>query len=217
MNNTSRSVDELWLQALERVAARAAHEIKGALNGVAVNLEVVRARSAKPDAPAAAVASFAGVAAGQLEAVVDMSEAMLQLTRAPRVPVDVATAARRLAALLRPAARGEGHAFDVVESGNGAPAVVGADRIPGNTVRLAVASAMLAGMDCKCDVRCRVVRRDGEGTLLDVECTGPEAGVPVLEPDILNAVSEAGIAVRTTAHGISLAFPQSGEPLGERA
>ncbi len=217
MNSTVRTVDELWLRTLERVAARAAHEIKGALNGVAVNLEVVRARAAKPEAPAAAVATFAGVAAGQLEAVVEMSEAMLQLARAPREPVDVAIAVRGVAALLRSAARGEGHALEVVESGDGVPPSADAGWPQGNSVRLAVASAMRAGMDCRCDMRCRVVRQDGEVTLLDVECTGPEAGAPTLEPDITNAVSEAGIAVRTTARGISLAFPQGGEPLRERA
>lgn len=218
MNNTIRTVDELWLRTLERVAARAAHEIKGALNGVSVNLEVVRARAAKTDAPAAAVANFADVAAGQLEAVVDMSEAMLQLARAPRAPADVAVTVRRLAALLRPAARAEGRALEIVETTDIGPMGAGAGWTQGNAVRLAVASAMLAGLDCRGDVRCRVATQAEDATLLDVECTGPEAaGAPTLEPDITNAVSEAGIAVRSTARGISLAFPHGGEPLPERA
>lgn len=217
MNNTRRTVDELWLRALERVATRAAHEIKGALNGVAVNLEVVRARAAKPDAPAAAVASFAGVAAGQLEAVVDMSEAMLQLARAPREPVDIAATVRGLAALLRPAARAEGCALEVVESADTGPVQAPASWARGNVVRLAVASAMLACMDSKRDVRCRVARQSGSETVLEVECTTADVGAPILEPDITHAVSDAGILVRNTARGISLAFPHSGEPLRERA
>jgi len=39
------SVDVLWLDTLQRICTRAAHELKGALNGVSVNLEVVRSRS----------------------------------------------------------------------------------------------------------------------------------------------------------------------------
>ena len=35
---------------LQQICGRAAHELKGALNGASVNLEVVRSRSTKPDA-----------------------------------------------------------------------------------------------------------------------------------------------------------------------
>jgi hypothetical protein len=50
----NQSVDELWLGVLQQISARAAHEMKGVLNGVAVNLEVVRSRSEKAGASAAA-------------------------------------------------------------------------------------------------------------------------------------------------------------------
>src|SRR5690242_21852343 len=109
----TRSVDELWLDVLQQVSARTAHELKGALNGVAVNLEVVRSRSARPDAAAASVAPFASSAADQLDAVVDMSEALLALARVAREPLDVNETIHGLAALLSPSARAEGGSLRV--------------------------------------------------------------------------------------------------------
>ena len=57
----------LWPAALQRALARAAHDVKDALNGVSVNLEVVRSRASRADTPASAVAPFAEAAAQQLE------------------------------------------------------------------------------------------------------------------------------------------------------
>ena len=38
-------IDAMWLATLQGICARAAHELRGALNAVAVNLEVARSRS----------------------------------------------------------------------------------------------------------------------------------------------------------------------------
>src|SRR5918993_5991538 len=89
----------LWLAALQRAMGRASHDVKDALNGVSVNLEVIRGRSARPDAPAAAVASFAEASAHQLERLTNLIEAVLALGRAERQPADVVVTLRRLAAL----------------------------------------------------------------------------------------------------------------------
>src|SRR6476620_3261945 len=83
-------VDALWLATLHRIFTRAAHEVKGALNGVSVTLEVVRSRSEKPEVPASAVRQFAASASGQLEGVIDMSDAMFSLGRRVREPVEIA-------------------------------------------------------------------------------------------------------------------------------
>src|SRR5438477_7954931 len=104
----TRSADELWLDILQEVSARTAHELKGALNGVVVNLEVVRSRSARTDAGASSVAPFASSAADQLDAVVGMSEALLKLARAPREPLDIGETIDSLVSLLSPSARAEG-------------------------------------------------------------------------------------------------------------
>src|SRR5881397_3033593 len=85
------TIDALWLDTLHRVCARAAHELKGALNGVSVNLEVVRSRAARPDAPASAVSPYANSAVDQFDIVIEMSVALLSLGRQARSPVEVET------------------------------------------------------------------------------------------------------------------------------
>src|SRR5689334_5665 len=106
-------VDALWLATLHRIFTRAAHEVKGALNGVSVNLEVVRSRSEKPDALASAVRQYAASAAGQLEGVIEMSEALLALGRPVREPVEIALMVRRFAALLEPAAKADSRRLEI--------------------------------------------------------------------------------------------------------
>ena len=59
-------VAALWLATLQRAMGRASHDVKDALNGVVVNLEVIRGRAARPEMPAAAVAPFAEAAGQQV-------------------------------------------------------------------------------------------------------------------------------------------------------
>ncbi len=82
-------VGSLWLATLQRAMARASHDVKDALNGVSVNLEVIRSRAARPDTPASAVATFGESAGHQLERLTSLLEAVLSLGRADRTPVDV--------------------------------------------------------------------------------------------------------------------------------
>ena len=92
----------LWPAALQRALARAAHDVKDALNGVSVNLEVVRSRASRADAPASAVAPFAEAAAQQLERLAALLDAVLALGRSERGPADGARArAARAAARSR--------------------------------------------------------------------------------------------------------------------
>ena len=78
----------LWPVALQRALARAAHDVKDALNGVSVNLEVVRSRASRADAPASAVAPFAEAATQQLERLTALLDAVLALGRSERGPAD---------------------------------------------------------------------------------------------------------------------------------
>src|ERR1700737_4723121 len=87
----------LWLATLQRALARGSHDVKDALNGVSVNLEVIRSRAARPDTLASSVAPFAGAAGQQLERLTTLIEAVLALGRAEREPADVGIALRRIA------------------------------------------------------------------------------------------------------------------------
>jgi signal transduction histidine kinase len=198
---TTRSVDELWLDVLQQVSARTAHELKGALNGVAVNLEVVRSRSVRADAAAAAVAPFAASAADQLEAVVGMTEALLRLARPPR---DIIETLDSLASLVAPSARAEGGSLRIEtqrEIGNGAV------QARGNVVRLVIGATILAALSRKGDIRCRV--DVGEATVVGIACVDAE-GPLELPSDVMAAAAAAGIRVQTEGQSISLAFPQAG-------
>lgn len=136
-------LERLWLVALQRVVDKAAHEIKDSLNGVTLNLEVVRSRSQK-EGSGSALAPFAEAASSQLETLSERTEALLFLARPPkpRDESDVARTLRHLAALLVPAARADGGRLDV--SGWEQSARTSADQA---IVRLGLASGLLGLME----------------------------------------------------------------------
>lgn len=201
---STRSVDELWLDVLQQISARTAHELRGALNGVAVNLEVVRSRSVKPDASAAAVAPFAASAADQLDAAVGMTEALLKLARSAREPVDVAETIDTLASLLAPLARAEGGSLRIeAQTRELAGATV---RARGNVVRLVIGAALLAALSRKGDIRCRV--DVGEELVVNIECADAE-GPFELANDVVAVAGASDVRVQGEGQSISLAFPRS--------
>ena len=202
--SSARSVDELWLDVLQQVSARTAHELKGALNGVSVNLEVVRSRSARTDAAAAAVAPFAASAADQLDAVVDMTEALLRLARPAREPIDIGDTIDCLTSLLAPSARAEGGSLRVESPSRELAAV--AIRPRGNVARLLVGATLLAAVSRKGDIRCRV--DVGDETIVGIECADAE-GPLELPADVLAAAAAADIRVQSEGQSISLAFPRA--------
>lgn len=205
IGSSTRGVDELWLDVLQQVSTRTAHELKGALNGVAVNLEVVRSRSNRSEAPASAVAPFAASAADQLDAVVGMTEALLKLARPVREPVDVAETIDNLSSLLVPSARAEGMSLRIetpVREITGCTVHAG-----GNVVRLVIGATLLAALAQKGDIRCRL--EVGDEAILAIECADAE-GPLVLSSDVRAAASAAGIRVQSEGLSISLAFPRAG-------
>jgi signal transduction histidine kinase len=200
-----RSVDELWLDVLQQITARAAHEIKGALNGVSVNLEVVRSRAARADASAASVAPFASSSSDQLELVVTMTESLLALGRAPREPVDVVDTVTRLTSLLAPSARADGGSLRLEAPGRDASAKT--VRARGNVVRLVIGASLLAAIARKGDIRCRI--DGGEDTVVSIECADAEG--PLAIPSAIEAeAADAGIRVQAEGQSISLSFPRAG-------
>lgn len=195
------SVAELWLGTLERVVGRAAHEVKGVLNGVGVNLEVVRLRSAKADAPASAVVSFANTAAEQFELLTGMNEALLALGRPVRPPIELGAILAQYAALLVPAARADGVALEVpARLAESAPLAVA-----GDVARMVIGAALLAAMDGRRDAACTVELAE----TVDVHvATGDAAGLE-LPPQVVAAAADAGVAVRQVGQRLTISFPRS--------
>jgi hypothetical protein len=212
---SAAEVEGLWLATLQRALGRASHDVKDALNGVAVNLEVVRGRAARADAPAAAVAPFADAAAQQLERLTTLIEAVLALGRAERMPVDVAVTLRRIATVCG-ASSSSADAPVVVEMGDVESAVTS---VAGAAVRLALAAPLLAlvqgenGAARASAVRCLVSAGEG-ATVVTIAAAGRRAAMP---GEVADAVRAAGVrwsdralpTVGTEAQDLSLVFPRA--------
>lgn len=200
--------ERLWLETLQLVAGRTAHELKGALNGVSVNLEVVRGRAAHPELPASAVARFATSAATQLDQVIEMNEALLALARRQREPADAAAILRHLAALLVPGAVAGGTTVTVEVSADDAT-VAGA---PASLVRALLGRLLLGIVEGGGGA---VELRVADGAVV-VEAVASRETV-ALDERLLAAAAGAGI--RTAAEGkvFTLTFPGAAAPLVPRA
>src|SRR5690348_11753264 len=195
------SVDALWLDTLQRVCARAAHDLKGALNGVSVNLEVVRSRSERADAPASAVAKYATSASDQLGSVIAMTEAVLSLARAPREPVDVGSVLRRLDTLLSPTGRADGRTLEL----RGPIDEIGVTSSIGNAARLVLSTTLLAALDASMHVVCEA-SADGAGPMVRIDCR--DGTTPALDADVIAVAAEQGIELHCDSSTISIRLPR---------
>jgi signal transduction histidine kinase len=212
--SAAEDVDVLWLRTLQRAIGRASHDVKDALNGVSVNLEVVRGRSARPGVEAAAVAPFAEAAGQQLERLTNLLDAVLALGRAERQPADVAVTLRRVATLCGASTSSSDAEVLVEVDVDSAPTSV-----PGTAVRLALTATLLdlvAGEERTAraaPVRCMVRERDG-AISVTMEAKGRRAAMP---DEVAEALRATG--VRWTGGGqggteagtndLSLVFPRA--------
>ena len=195
----------LWPAALQRALARAAHDVKDALNGVSVNLEVVRSRASRADAPASAVAPFAEAAAQQLERLTALLDAVLALGRSERGPADVGITLRRLAALCS-ASNASSDARVIVRE-----TLVGDAHtsVPSDAVRLALIAPLLDAVasrrgESREAVICELT---GDGDALVVRLL---ADRPVPMPaDAAEVLRAAGVRWTASAHDLSVVFPRA--------
>ncbi len=200
-------VGALWVTMLQRAMARASHDVKDALNGVSVNLEVIRSRAARPDAPASAVAQFGDAAAQQLERLTSLLEAVLALSRPERVPADLALTLHRIGVLCGASASSNDAAVKVVASDAGSTVT----SVRGDIVRVALLGPLLdfvVGADRTAratDVTCTITT-DDEAVHVLIEADGRRASVPDGAAELLRA---AGVRWTDMDGNLSLAFPRS--------
>ncbi len=187
----------LWMDAFGEAADVVAHHLKNLLNGVAVNLEVARARSAR-GAEGSAIAPFAATAAERFEAASAAADALLALSRPEPEPADVARVAARVAALLA-GADGRASIAVLAQDGEGDPRTAA----PAPVVRAAVLRTLLAASAAPgavtCQTRCR------EGIFLRV--ARDDGAAAPLDPRLERSLSEFGVRARTTAGALELQFP----------
>jgi len=191
-------VDKLWLRTLEDVVNRAAHEVKDSLNGVSLNLEVIRSRSAGAGANGQTFAAFATSATEQLEHLSARTEAVLFLARPPRDPADVALPLRHLASLLVPTAKSEGGSLLVEGYERSVPTVAG-----GQATRLALAAGLLMLIKEGGCGRCRL--DSGKETV--VHFSHESAGACSLDSTVAKAIAEHSISSEQSGPELILRFP----------
>lgn len=191
-------VDALWLAKLQEVVARAAHELKDAQNGVALNVEVVRSRSANTELPAIALGPFATAAADQLETLGRRIDSLLVLCRPAREPVDVAMTLRHLGELLVPSARADGGSLTIAGQGQGA-----LTRVPGTVVRLGLAAGLLAVTPKGGHGACTL----DSGPVVVVRFSHESAGACDLDPATAAVLAGHAVRIERSAEDLSLVFP----------
>lgn len=187
----------LWLSVLQRLTEQVAHEIRNTLNAVAVNVEVVRSRSARSGG-ASPVASFADVAAAQVEVLSGQVDALISLFRPPPARADLGTLLGWLTALLRGAPDKGSVEMDVPMQSR-----VLETEVHGTAIRLAVTAALLGAIEGGRAVVCRL----GTESPPRVYIAGNVGGPVSLAYEIADAVTRAGIQLDTLPHGIMISFP----------
>jgi hypothetical protein len=198
------TADELWLGVLQRLCDATAHQFKGALNGVAVNLEVVRSRSGRGEGEASALRPFAEAAAAELESVIESAEAMLALGRSARGPADVARITRDVAVLAsRGAGAAEGRGRLTVDKG---VERLGTTSAPASVTRLAIAAVLLAAVETSKDVVCSALD-EGGGPAIRISCGERDGSRIALSDEVVSAAYSAGVHLDISESGATITFP----------
>ncbi len=199
---SSSEIDARWLDALSRLVGRVAHEVKGALNGVSVNQEVIRSRAEKANTMAASLSSFAGAAADQLEVVISLTDALLGLTRRAQ-PTDVGVEVRRIAILLGAAARSDGKQLTLDDAT--ALSALGNTSAPSSAVRLAICESLLAAVEANTNIHCAAVA-DTRSPAIRIESS--DGNAMSVGSEIVVAAADAEITIRAEPSAVCISFPR---------
>jgi len=200
----------LWLATLQRALGRASHDVKDSLNGVSVNLEVIRSRAERPDVLASAVGPFAISAGQQLDRLTSLIEAVLALGRPERDPADVAVTLRRVTLLCSASSSSADAAVELREA---ADAIGGSTvtRVRGDIVRLALVAPLLdavVGVDRTSRasaVQC-IIGGDAAHVLVTIGAPGRRSAMPEA---VARAVRAGGVSWTEGPQDLSLAFPRA--------
>lgn len=193
-------LDSLWLAALQEVVARAAHEVKDSLNGVSLNLEVIRSRTAAPGGSSAngALTVFSTAAVEQLELLTLRTDAVLFLARPAKGQTDVATILKHLASLLIPATRADGGRLAVDGYQTSAPTGARA-----TAVRLALAAPLLGITKNGGSGQCRL---DSDGETM-VRFSHESARPWSLDEAVASVLAEHSIRTDRSGSELIMRFP----------
>ncbi len=201
MSEAETATAELWLDAMHAIGRPLAHEVKNALNGLSVNLEVVRSRAAVPDAPAAGVSRFAEAAVEQLEVVTALSESLLEMVRPAPARMELGTAVRRLAIPLRAIARPDGGEVKVDLPQDPTPTA-----LDGRELRSLVAALLTGAFDRATRLSCEV----GGGLEPTLRLTREGTALPDLPDSVRRAAARSGVRLELEPDSWTATFPSHG-------
>ena len=185
----------LWAETLQSLANVVAHDLRNTLNAVAVNLEVVRSRSAR-GAEASAIAPFAAMAATNFETAAAAAEALLAFVRPELGKVDIAAVVTRLARLFAVRA---GAGLQVIDLSDGRAATAA----PPEITRAAVARSVLAAVGAGEGAACEIAVDDG----IFLRITGATRVPPLPDSDLIAAALVQGIHIAPRERSIEIRFP----------
>ena len=200
---------ELWLATLQRAIGRASHDVKDSLNGVSVNLEVIRSRAGRAGTPASDVGAFAEAAGQQLGRLTTLIEAVLAVGKQEREPVDVATTLRRVTALCGASASSADAAVEL-RVGDVEPFGSTTTPVRGDAVRLAIAAPLLdaitgASHATQASTVTCTLGADEQSILVSIGAAGRRTLMP---GTVATVVRAAGIRWTEGPQDLSLAFPR---------
>ncbi len=198
MSGEDEHLSALWLATLQRITDRVAHDIRNALNGVAVNVEVVRSRASR-GGDASTIAPFAVAASGQVEILSGQVDALVSILRPATTPIDLGGLLGRLVTLLR-AGAGKG----TIELELPVESVAVPSGAGGDATGLALGSILLAALDRGGRTTCRLATDDVPTVYIS-----SDAGPVVVPADIADALTRAGILLIPSPDGIAVTFPSS--------
>jgi hypothetical protein len=195
-------LDGLWSATFRELAQFTRHDFRGALNGVEVNLEVVRSRMAAGKTDHESLAPFLDAATQQMQHVTERGEGMYFLVRVQLgdAAPDVAVALKHLAAMTVPAAKGKGVQLEV----SGYEGSVATSAQP-KAIALALASGLLALIKEGGGGRCTLER----GSETVVRFSHQSATACSLGPEVTATIAADGIRVQDTDGVLTLVFPKS--------
>jgi signal transduction histidine kinase len=208
---------------LQSLANRAAHEIRNPLNGLALNLEVVRSRAARGTGDLASIGRFADSASSESERAAELVQALLELARPLTGPVDLWSALRPMVVLHAAIAAADALGAPRDEGAPAAPAVMLEPRGAGSLTvatdpivsRLALAAALDAAAKTRtpAHVRCSVEagaagdgKSDGQ-VIARLRCAAP---APTLDDAVRDAIEGGGVVLKAVPDGMMLHFRAAG-------
>ena len=187
-----------WAEELGRLASLVAHEVNNLLNGVSVNLEVVRSRAAK-NADSSAVAPFAETASAQLELLTSVVRAMIALTKPAPEALSLTAELGNIAAVIGVVAAAKGGELSIDRSDSEF-----ATCVSGATARLLLASSLRLAAEPGARVQVGISTQ-GRDTVVRVARPG-SSGV-ALPQVVARTAANAGVHMEHVTDALLLRFP----------